>query len=70
MRWCSIDFLAPKARQGPWFLSLLDALHVAYPSMRVASYPGLAYAKALCLRGMEEDAGEVSPPLILFSIQN
>ncbi|KAK4691433.1 transcription factor 25, partial [Phenoliferia sp. Uapishka_3] len=53
-----IDFLAPKAKQHTWFLSLLTSLPTAYPEMRIESYPGLAYAKALCLRGLEEESSE------------
>ncbi|KAM0755682.1 DUF654-domain-containing protein [Meredithblackwellia eburnea MCA 4105] len=52
---CFIDFLAPKAKQNTWFLDLLVALPAAYPEMRIEAYPGLAYAKALCLRSMEEE---------------
>lgn len=61
VRFRSVDFLAPKAKQNSWFLSMLEALSTAYPDMRIQSYPGLAYAKALCLRGLEEEASEVSP---------
>lgn len=56
----SIDFLAPKSGQNSWFLSTLDALKNAYPQMRLDNYPGLAYAKALCIRGLEEENSEVS----------
>lgn len=48
-----IDFLAPKAKQDEWFLGMLESLPAAYPHMRVANYPGLAFAKALCLRNIE-----------------
>ncbi|KAK4055535.1 hypothetical protein OIV83_000081 [Microbotryomycetes sp. JL201] len=56
-----VDFLAPKARQNEWFMSMLDALPKAYPQqeeMRLEIYPGLAFAKALCLRNVEEDNHE------------
>ncbi|BGP47134.1 hypothetical protein JCM10450v2_002986 [Rhodotorula kratochvilovae] len=52
---CWIDFLAPKAGQNDWFFSTVAALDAAYPHMRVHSYPGLAYAKALCIRNQEEE---------------
>ncbi|GAA5864219.1 hypothetical protein JCM1840_006705 [Sporobolomyces johnsonii] len=55
---CWIDFLAPKAGQNDWFLKFVPAMEVAYPEMRVTSYPGLAYAKALVLRNMEEEKKE------------
>lgn len=54
----SIDFLAPKARQDLWFLAFVETLPSVYPSSQIASYPGLLYAKALCLRNMEEDKNE------------
>ncbi|SCV70554.1 BQ2448_3316 [Microbotryum intermedium] len=50
---CFLDFLAPKSGQNDWFLSLLDELPNVYPNQpecQVDLYPGLAYAKALCLR--------------------
>ncbi|GAA5950839.1 hypothetical protein JCM21900_002036 [Sporobolomyces salmonicolor] len=55
---CWIDFLAPKAGQNDWFLKFVPAMEAAYPEMRVMSYPGLAYAKALVLRNMEEEKKE------------
>lgn len=76
----SLDMLAPKARQYDWFMDALETLPKAYPhqpEMRLESYPGLAYAKALCLRAREEDKGQVrcsqytdrtSPNLIHFLI--
>jgi hypothetical protein len=59
----SIDFLAPKARQNEWYLSLLESIPKAYtnqPEMKLEAYPGLAYAKALCLRNIEEEKKQVS----------
>ncbi|GAA5892945.1 transcriptional repressor TCF25 family protein [Sporobolomyces salmoneus] len=55
---CWIDFLAPKAGQNDWFLKLLPTLATAYPDMHVESYPGLAFAKALVLRNMEDEKKE------------
>lgn len=57
---CRLDFLAPKAGQHDWFLSLLDTVSTAYPEMRLSSYPGLAFAKALCLRGLEKDGAKTT----------
>lgn len=54
-----IDFLAPKAGQNDWFLKFVPALDAAYPDMHITSYPGLAFAKALVLRNMEEEKKEV-----------
>lgn len=54
----SIDFLAPKSKQNDWFLSFLTKLPIAYPSINLESYPGLAYGKALCLRNIEEDKSQ------------
>ncbi|KAM0788962.1 hypothetical protein ACM66B_003035 [Microbotryomycetes sp. NB124-2] len=56
-----IDFLAPKARQNDWFILMLTALPKAYPhqqEMRLEVYPGIAFAKALCLRNVEEDKNQ------------
>ncbi|GAA5970504.1 hypothetical protein JCM11641_007329 [Rhodosporidiobolus odoratus] len=53
---CWIDFLAPKAGQQDWFFKLLPSLDTAYPHMGVYNYPGLWYAKALCVRNEEEEA--------------
>ncbi|KDE05520.1 hypothetical protein MVLG_04113 [Microbotryum lychnidis-dioicae p1A1 Lamole] len=50
---CFLDFLAPKSGQNEWLLSLLEELPKVYPNQpecQVDLYPGLAYAKALCLR--------------------
>lgn len=55
-----IDFLAPKAGQNDWFLKFVPTLDAAYPDMNITSYPGLAFAKALVLRNMEEEKKEVS----------
>ncbi|GAA5983888.1 hypothetical protein JCM5350_007587 [Sporobolomyces pararoseus] len=55
---CWIDFLAPKAGQNEWFLKLVPTLEAAYPDLHVESYPGLAFAKALVLRNMEEEKKE------------
>ncbi|GAA5821980.1 hypothetical protein JCM3770_003032 [Rhodotorula araucariae] len=55
---CWIDFLAPKAGQNDWFFGTVAALESAYPQMHVHSYPGLAYAKALCIRNQEEERKE------------
>ncbi|GAA5889777.1 hypothetical protein JCM8208_001128 [Rhodotorula glutinis] len=55
---CWIDFLAPKAGQNDWFFKTIDALDAAYPQMLVQSYPGLAFAKALCIRNQEEERKE------------
>ncbi|GAA5880701.1 hypothetical protein JCM16303_004317 [Sporobolomyces ruberrimus] len=55
---CWIDFLAPKAGQNDWFLKLVPSLDLAYPDMRITSYPGLAFAKALVLRNMEDEKKE------------
>ncbi|GAA6064435.1 hypothetical protein JCM10212_006097 [Sporobolomyces blumeae] len=55
---CWIDFLAPKANQNEWFLKLVPALDTSYPEMRAACYPGLAFAKALVLRNLEEEKKE------------
>ena len=60
----SLDFLAPKARQGKWLLSLLSDLPKAYAAadlpegsaLKLETYPGLAYAKSLVLFDAEEDA--------------
>jgi len=54
-----IDFLAPKAGQNDWFLKFVPTLDAAYPDMNITSYPGLAFAKALVLRNMEEEKKEV-----------
>lgn len=56
---CSIDFLAPKAKQHTWLLNTLESLKIAYPEMKTENYPGLAYGKALCLRGLEEENSQV-----------
>jgi hypothetical protein len=56
---CWLDLLAPKAGQHEWFFKLIPALEAAYPSMCIGGYPGLAYAKALCLRNQEEEKKEV-----------
>lgn len=42
---------------------LVPALDKAYPEMCIQSYPGLAYAKALCLRNVEQERKSVSLPL-------
>ncbi|GAA5857389.1 hypothetical protein JCM5353_004402, partial [Sporobolomyces roseus] len=55
---CWIDFLAPKAGQNDWFLKFVPTLDAAYPDMNITSYPGLAFAKALVLRNMEEEKKE------------
>ncbi|GAA5855614.1 hypothetical protein JCM8547_001618 [Rhodosporidiobolus lusitaniae] len=55
---CWLDFLAPKASQNDWFFKLLNALDEAYPDMRVQNYPGVWFAKALCVRNQEEAAKE------------
>ncbi|BGP07100.1 Transcription factor 25 [Rhodotorula toruloides] len=55
---CWLDLLAPKAGQHEWFFKLIPALEAAYPSMCISGYPGLAYAKALCLRNQEEEKKE------------
>ncbi|GAA6031122.1 hypothetical protein JCM8097_004014 [Rhodosporidiobolus ruineniae] len=57
---CWIDFLAPKAGQQAWFFNLLSSLDAAYPEMRFHAYPGLAFAKALCVRNEEEEAKDKS----------
>jgi hypothetical protein len=54
-----LDFLAPKANQNEWFYKLISTLDAAYPGMRVNAYPGLWFAKALCVRNEEEEAKEV-----------
>jgi hypothetical protein len=59
-----IDFLAPKAGQNEWFLKLVPTLETAYPDMHVESYPGLAFAKALVLRNMEDEKKEVSSTVL------
>ena len=41
----------------------MPALDKAYPEMCIKSYPGLAYAKALCLRNVEQERKSVSLPL-------
>lgn len=55
-----VDVLAPKAGQNDWLSRLVPALDKAYPEMRIQSYPGLAYAKALCLRNVEQERKSVS----------
>ncbi|GAA5927511.1 transcriptional repressor TCF25 family protein [Sporobolomyces koalae] len=55
---CWIDFLAPKAGQNEWFLKFVPTLAEAYPDMRITCYPGLAFAKALVLRNLEEEKKE------------
>lgn len=45
-----IDFLAPKAKEDEWLLSLLSI-------GGIEKYPGLAYAKALSLRNLEIESG-------------
>ncbi|GAA5986748.1 hypothetical protein JCM10908_000879 [Rhodotorula pacifica] len=52
---CWLDVLAPKAGQNDWLSRLAPALEKAYPDMYISSYPGLAYAKALCLRNVEQE---------------
>ncbi|GAA5869918.1 hypothetical protein JCM3774_000528 [Rhodotorula dairenensis] len=52
---CWVDVLAPKAGQNDWLSRLVPALDKAFPEMCIQGYPGLAYAKALCLRNMEQE---------------
>jgi hypothetical protein len=54
-----LDFLAPKANQDEFFIELLDnlaALQNRDPNggIYTEAYPGLYYARALCLRAIEE----------------
>lgn len=58
-----MDVLAPKAGQNDWLSRLGPALDKAYPEMCIQSYSGLAYAKALCLRNVEQERQSVSLPL-------
>ncbi|GJN89812.1 hypothetical protein Rhopal_002801-T1 [Rhodotorula paludigena] len=53
-----IDLLAPKAGQHDWFFKFLPALEAAYPDMHIGSYPGLAFAKAMCVRNQEQERKE------------
>ena len=48
-----IDFLAPKAKQGPWLANLLRELPELVlddaDALRLTTYPGLAFASALSM---------------------
>lgn len=58
----SLEFLAPKAQQGEWFLDLLETLPKAYAAanlppdsiLKFDTYPGIAFAKALIKFDLEE----------------
>ena len=65
-----LDVLAPKAGQNDWLSRLVPALDKAYPEMCIQSYPGLAYAKALCLRNVEQERKSVSLSLADKVYQN
>lgn len=59
----SLDFTAPKARQYNWFVDFVEELpktldnasYEGIPHLEIDSFPGLHFAKALCLWHQEED---------------
>ncbi|GAA5823581.1 hypothetical protein JCM11251_000686 [Rhodosporidiobolus azoricus] len=68
---CWLDFLAPKAGQQDWFFKLLPAIDTAYPAMRINNYPGMWFARALCIRNQEEEkkeSGEKSTDALISAI--